>query len=221
VDGDTVAGLLSTRRAGAWLGAELHVPVRDWFFSVHAKTDYVRSPLAIHGWATGPVVKISRPPQPDRVVGVDPVLEAEVRFGDVEYQQARLRAGHTVGFGRARSAVLVGIATTSGDTPLDTQPSTDRDLAPWLPVGALRSRYQTVLGVDVAVPTIISGYARVRVRAIAAGDDLDLDLIDGDGWRFGGEIGAIWPTVLGPVAIGAAAGQRAKWRLNISLGTSF
>jgi predicted acylesterase/phospholipase RssA len=219
VDGDTVAGLLNARREGMWVGAELHGPVRDWFFSIHAKADRVRSPGATAGWAMGPLLKITRPPQPDRVVGMDPLFEAELRAGDLEYQHARIRAGRTLLLGSVQTAVLVQVASASAGTPLDRRPATQRDIAPWLPDGSLRRHHQTVVGIDVAVPTMLSGYARARVRAIAAADDLAL--MHGDDWLLGGEIGAIWPTVLGQIAIGAAAGRHAPWRFNLSLGAGF
>jgi len=218
-DGDTVAGLLNARRAGLWVGAELHGPVRDWFFSIHAKADNIRSPDVTSGWAMGPLLKITRPPQPDRVVGTDPLFEAEVRGGDLEYQRARIRGGRTLLMGRVQTAVLVQVASASEGTPLDGRPATYRDIAPWLPDGSLRRSHQAVVGLDVAVPTVLSGYARARVRAIAAGDELAL--MHGADWRLGGEIGAIWPTVLGPIAVGVAAGRHATWRFNISLGAGF
>jgi hypothetical protein len=151
-------------------------------------------------------------------VGVDPLLEAEVRGGAVEYQRIRLRAGRSATFGIIRAAALTELAASSPGTPFDVRPAASRDIAPWLPVGALLSRHQAVLGLDAAVPAVLNGYLRVRLRALATGDDLPA-FDESDTWRLGGEIGAIWPTVLGPVSVGAAAGQRARWRFNISVGT--
>jgi predicted acylesterase/phospholipase RssA len=220
LESDTVVDLLTSRRVHLRAGAEVHGPVRDWFLSLFAAADRVRVAGASDGWAVGPYLRIARPPGLDRITGVEPLLEAEVRGGDMEYQRARLRAGHSIRIGRTQAAALIGIASASTGAPLDALPATDRDIAPWLPLGALRSRQQAAAGVDGAVPIIMSGYVRLRLRAIAAADELD-DLGGADAWRLGGELGAIWPTVLGPIAIGAAAGQHSRWRFNISVGSAF
>ena len=219
-DADTVSDLLDVRRRGLRIGAEVHGPIQDWFLSLSASADRVRGPAYPEGWAVGPVLRLTRPPRPDRVAGVDPLLEAEVRGGDYEYQRMRVRAGRRVIIERIQAAALVDLASSSVETPLDALPSADRDIAPWLPRGALRSRHQAAIGVDGAVPTLLSGYLRLRLRAFGAADDPDA-LRDGDVWRLGGEIGAVWPTVLGPISIGAAAGQRSSWRFNISIGSNF
>jgi hypothetical protein len=220
LDADTVTDLLTMRRVSLRAGAEVHGPVRDWFLSLFAAADHVRAPGAAAAWSAGPYLRIARAPAPDRVAGVDPLLEAEMRGGDLQYQRARLRAGHTMAIGRGRAAALVELAAASPATPLDELPSTYRAIAPWLPRGSLRRRQQATIGVDGAVPTFLSGYMRLRLRAIAASDDLDA-FDAADTWRVGGELGAVWPTVLGPVAVGAAAGQRASWRFNIGIGPEF
>lgn len=219
-EADSIADLPRSRSAGMWLGPELHGPVRGWFFSVLGRADYIRSPGAPGAWAVGPFVRIARPPAPDRVVGVDPLIEAEVRGGDLEYQRARLRAGGTLSIGFVHTAALIHLAAASSGAPIHVWPAAERDIAPWLPAGALRHRSQAALGLDAAVPIVLNGYLRARVRALAAADDFDV-FDQGSAWTLGGEIGAIWPTVLGPVAIGAAAGQHADWRLNISVGAAF
>lgn len=217
---DSATLLPFARRMGGWAGAEVRGPVPDWFFSARGQADHVRGADGPEGWAIGPVVRIARLPAPDRVVGLDPLLEAEVRGGDLEYSRARVRLGPDLAVGRGRIAVVLEAATSSLDTPLDALPVIDRDIAPWLPAGTLGGRHLAVVGADAAVPTLLSGHARVRLRAIAAVDDTD-DLMDGSVWRVGGEIGAIWPTVLGPITLGAALGQRTSWRFNIAVGADF
>ncbi|HEX2165608.1 MAG TPA: patatin-like phospholipase family protein [Longimicrobiales bacterium] len=219
-DGDTVLDLTDVRRRGFRAGAELHGPVRDWFLSLFASADQVRAPGVPESWAIGPVLRIMRPPEPDRVTGVEPLIEAEVRGGGIEYQRARLRTGYSIAMEGLQVAALIELATASAGTPLDALPSAYRTIAPWLPQGALRSSQQATIGLDAAVPTFVSGYLRLRLRAIGAADDMD-SLRTSDAWRLGGELGAVWPTVLGPIAIGAAAGQSAEWRFNISVGSSF
>ena len=217
---DTVTDLPTVRRVRLRAGAEVHGPVRDWYLSLLAAADRLRGSVMEDGWAVGPYVRITRPPASDRVTGIDPLLEAEVRGGEVEYQRARLRVAHTVALGRAEAAALVEVEAASVGTPLDALPASQRDMAPWLPAGSMRSRQRASFGVDGAVPTLMSGYLRLRLRAVAAADDTDA-FGDAGTWRLGGELGAIWPTVLGPIAVGAAAGQRASWRFNISIGPDF
>jgi predicted acylesterase/phospholipase RssA len=217
---DTVTDLPTVRRVRLRAGAEVHGPVRDWYLSLLAAADRLRGSVTENGWAVGPYLRITRPPASDRVTGIDPLLEAEVRGGEVEYQRARLRGAHTVAVGRAEAAALVEVEAASVGTPLDALPASHRDMAPWLPAGSMRSRQRASFGVDGAVPTLMSGYLRLRLRAVAAADDADA-FSDAGTWRLGGELGAIWPTVLGPIAVGAAAGQRASWRFNISIGPDF
>jgi predicted acylesterase/phospholipase RssA len=213
-DGDAIVSDPYSRRAGAWLGAEVHGSVGEWFISALARADHVRDPGA-RGWAVGPFVRFARPPATDRVVGLDPVLEADVRGGDLEYQRLLLRAGPSFRAGRLRIAPLLSAEIASAGTPLHAQPASFRDAAPWLADGQLRAPGIIAGGVDIAYPILLNGYARVRVRGLAAGAAFD-DM----GLRAGGEIGAVWPTVLGPVSISLAAARGAR-RLNIGLGTEF
>src|SRR5690606_13656165 len=168
---DTVTAVLDSRRFGARAGAEIRGPVGDWFLARGAAAGRVRGPATPEGWAIGPVLRLSRPPRPDRVTGVDPLFEVEVRGGDIDYHRGRLRAARTVAVGYARAAALLEIAVSSAATPLDARPFAYRDMAPWLPAGAFRSRHQAVVGIDGAVPVLMSGYVRVRLRAFAAADE--------------------------------------------------
>jgi hypothetical protein len=153
-------------------------------------------------------------------VGVDPLLEGEVRGGEVEYSRARLRLGRTRSFGAAQAATVLELAATSIDAPLDALPAIDRDIVPWLATGTSARRFLAAAGADAAVPIVLNGHARVRIRALAGAAEAG-SLSHRSAWRFGGEIGAIWPTVLGPISVGAAAGQRSDWRFNIAVGADF
>ena len=114
------------------------------------------------------------------------------------------------------SVVLEGAAVSNG-TPVDALPATHRDLAPWLPAGTLPGRLLAAGGLDAAIPIAMNGHARVRLRAVASSETVTVP--EQNDWVLGGEIGAIWPTVLGPISVGAAIGQRAQWRFNISIGS--
>jgi predicted acylesterase/phospholipase RssA len=208
------AGRPIVRRAGGWAGAEMH---GDVFVSILGRFDHVRDDDTGHdAWSAGPFVRVMPGPAPDRIVGVEPLLELEAWVLGATYQRARASVGTSRRIGATRTAVLADLALGSADTPRDALPAATRHLAPWLDVGALRARHRATVGVDIAHPLLLEGYARLRVRAIAATDDRD-GLGNTRSWRAGAEIGAIWPTVIGPIEVGVAGGG-GGWRLNAGVG---
>jgi predicted acylesterase/phospholipase RssA len=219
-DGDAVTGTERVRRAGAWLGAERH---GDWGFALLARADHVRdAALDTDGWAVGPFLRIGRPPAMDDVVGVEPLLQAEAWLGDVAYHALAVRAGVrrrlSDGAGHAvRTAAFVDVAASSAGTPRDALPAMTRELAPWLPAGALRRRARAAAGLDIAHPVMLEGFARARIRAIAA-DDEPGHLYRSARWLPGGELGLVWPTVVGTIDVGVAAGRGGGWRVNLGVG---
>jgi predicted acylesterase/phospholipase RssA len=208
-----------SRRAGAWLGAELHGSIGEWYISLLGRADHVRDPL-VEGWAIGPFLRVARTPAADRVVGVEPLLETEVRGGDIEYQRITVMYGPALRAQRLRVAPVIAYESASRATPLISLPASRLDLAPWNAAGELRARQLAAAGVDVALPILLNGYARVRLRAAAAAPQLD-ELLETGAWTAGAEVGTVWPTVLGPIGIGLAAGHRGQRRLNIELGARF
>lgn len=204
-------------RAGAWLGGERQ---GDWFMSLLARADRVQDDASgPAGWSFGPVLRISRPLEPHVVVGMPPMLEAEVRGGTPTYQRGRIRtavAGRTV---RTQVAGFADVAMSSRNTPRDLLPAAQRDLAPWLDAGRLRSRQHAAVGADVAVPFVLDGFIRLRLRALAATAGLH-ELDRWRNWRGGAELGAVWPTVIGPLEVGWAQGGGGR-RLNIRVGAPF
>ncbi|HEX6309342.1 MAG TPA: patatin-like phospholipase family protein [Longimicrobiales bacterium] len=208
------------RRLGGWVGGELRGPIPNWLFSTSVRAEHVRIDTESAGWAAGPFVRIARAPAPDRVVGVDPLLEAEVRGGDVEYQRANVRLSHTVPLGPVRLGAIVHATAASAEAPPDALPTVDRDIAPWLDAGTLPHRFLAGAGIDAALPILLNGHARLRLRAMGTADVVAAPRTT-DEWQIGGEVGAIWPTVLGPVSIGAAIAQRTQWRFNIGIGSMF
>ncbi|HEX6135682.1 MAG TPA: patatin-like phospholipase family protein [Longimicrobiales bacterium] len=208
------------RRLGGWLGGELRGPIPNWLFSTSIRAEHVRVDTVSLGWAAGPFARIARAPAPDRVVGIDPLLEAEVRGGDVEYQRARVRLSQTAPLGPLRVGLLLHAAAASRGAPPDARPTVDHDLAPWLDAGTLPHRLAGGAGVDAALPILLNGHARVRLRALVTADEVTAPRTT-DEWQLGGEIGAIWPTVLGPVSVGATVAQRTQWRFNLGIGSTF
>jgi predicted acylesterase/phospholipase RssA len=222
---DSMSAVDSVRRVGAWLGAERR---GAWYMSLLARGDHLSSGMEVddagtgpHGWSYGPFVRLSRAPRPDPVVGLEPLLEAETRVGPVRYSRLHTRGSVAGAAGRLRMAAFGDLALASRYTPADLRPAATTALAPWLRTGALRSRARASAGIDVAHPVVLDGYLRVRFSGIAAGDDADVFARTG-GWRLGGEVGAVWPTVAGPLTAGVArGGGGGGWRVNLGVGAAY
>jgi predicted acylesterase/phospholipase RssA len=216
---DTLLRTDALRRAGAWAGAELR---RRWTASLLVRSDFIRDAgTAADGWATGPFMRFARVPAPGAISSADPFLEVESRFGDFSFGRFHARAGNEVRLGRARIAAFIDVADASRETPRDALPAATRELAPWLRTGEHRHYSRAAAALDVAVPLFLNGYARARLRAFAAGNDL-LDLDAPQSWLGGGELGAIWPTIVGNVEVGAARGRSSGgWRVNVGVGPRF
>jgi predicted acylesterase/phospholipase RssA len=218
-DADTVSDLHAVRRAGGWLGVELRA---EWIATLLARADYVRDVELDAGvWTTGPFLRLARLPRPDAVSSAESFFEAESRFGEFGFRRFHARAGAETAVRRVRVAGFVDVADASRGTPRDALPAASRELAPWLLTGALRDVSRATLALDVAVPAVLNGYARARLRAFAAADDL-MKLDRPRPWLGGAEIGGAWPTVVGTVELGVArGGSGGGWRLNIGVGPRF
>jgi predicted acylesterase/phospholipase RssA len=210
------AGLHAVHRHGGWAGAELQ---GKWFVAAFARADHVRDDdeeTARSGRTAGPFVRITRAPDPDRVTGVLPEVEAEIRGGDIAYRRMHVGMSTTFTIGRVLAAPLVDLGWSSAAAPRDALFAATRELAPWLRTGSHIARLRAALGVDVAYPIILNGYARVRARTFAnAAAPRD---IDAERWLAGAELGAAWPTVIGTVEAGVAKGGGGEWRINLGVG---
>src|SRR5690606_2016449 len=113
----------------------------------------------------------------------------------------------------------LGIA--SDDAPADTRFALgDPGALPWLNTGALRGTHRAVVGVDLAHRVFLDGALRLRARAGVVGDELEALRVAGR-WRGGAEVGGIWPSPFGTLAIGFAAGNRGETRVTIDIGSAF
>jgi predicted acylesterase/phospholipase RssA len=218
VDGTTEA-VGRARSVGAWLGGEVH---GAWFVSLLGRVDHLRE-LApggeelLRAWTAGPFLRIARHFSPDHVTGLPTQLEVEARFGDLTYQRVRATASVLGSSGRVSLAPLLDVAWSPGEAPPSALFASTRELAPWLPVGALRAPVRVSAGADAAYPIPLNGLARLRLRVIGTGGDWD-GLQQRRGWLGGAEAGAAWPTVVGTVEAGVARGAGGEWRLNFGVG---
>jgi predicted acylesterase/phospholipase RssA len=221
--GDSLPGREAVRRAGGWIGAEYHA---GWLVSLLGRTDYVQDEKRdAAGWSAGPVLRLARSPAPDAIVGMDPLLEAEARFGAVPYRRVHARGGAAAGRGRLQAVGFLDVASTSDGAPRDVLPGATRELAPWLEAGMLRASTRAVAGLDFAWPLILNGYGRARLRAYGAtsADPREPAGLDrAAAWRTGAELGAAWPSVVGIIEVGVArGGGGGGWRTNVGIGPRF
>jgi predicted acylesterase/phospholipase RssA len=219
-DDDRVIGTADISRAGGWAGAELHPPARDIFISLLARADRVNAPgTDSDGAAFGVFARAAAPAQPDRIAGAEPLLELDVRTGDLSYARMQARFGTTAAAGRARYAWFSDIVHATAAAPLDALPAAEYDLAPWLRTGALRAHTRMTIAADAAHPFLFDSYLRLRMRAI--GTDAAANLDTRGSWHAGAEAGVIWPTIVGPVSVGFAWGSGGLTRVNASIGARF
>ncbi|HSJ07183.1 MAG TPA: patatin-like phospholipase family protein [Longimicrobiales bacterium] len=205
------------RRAGGWAGLELH---GDVFLSLLGRADRVRDELGREDWTAGPALRITPGPAPDRIVGVEPLLDLQAWVVGRTYQRARGSIGATGRLGEVRAAVLADVAWASADAPGDALHTTSRDLVPWLPVRSPLRRASAVAGADIAYPLWLEGYVRLRVRALGSADEWS-GLDRRSAWKPGMEAGAVWPTVIGPIDVGVAFARGEAWRLSLGVGPFF
>ncbi|CAN5760353.1 hypothetical protein BH23GEM9_BH23GEM9_37240 [soil metagenome] len=216
-DRDTVTALQPVHRGGGWIGGEYH---GDWRVSVLGRADYVDDEERnVAGWTAGPHLRLARLPPPEAVTGEAPLLEVEARFGQIRYHRAHARAGLAARLGKLRLATFLDLVDAGSEAPRDVLPAATRELAPWLPAGALRGHSRAVAALDLAWPLVLDGYVRTRIRGYGAADQAAL-LDDRRRWRAGGDVGVVWPTVVGMLETGVARGA-GGWRFNIGIGPRF
>lgn len=219
-DGAGHTGELGVRRAGAALGMEWQRIEPDWAAGLWLVADHIETARGTGGAGTGALLRIGRVPELARVVGTAPLLEAEARFGSVEYRRARMRGSVDVALGDLQVAVLADATVTSRQAPHDARPALgDEHLLPGLRWGQARAPARLVTGLDLALPLVLDIHARARLRSGSTGETLDGALRGG--WRPAAELGLTWWTPIGRVesAIGVARGGRP--RIDVALGSVF
>jgi hypothetical protein len=216
--GDTAEAHVA--RVGGWLGAEWRSPTGGRVAALQWVAERVNAG-AQDGFSTGPTLRWIETPAYPRVVGAADQVEATMRFGDVHYRSAHVRASVARAFGAVSVAVLGDVAAVTRDAPADALFALGAaDGLPWLETGERRGSRRAILGMDVAYPILLEGAVRARVRAGAAGEHTD-DLTARAAWHAGAELGAIWPTPLGVVAAGFAFGDDGETRFTLDVGSVF
>lgn len=219
--GHDVVGTLEVRRAGGWIGAEARRVAPELRATLVFRGEWVDVQGGNDGAAWGPLLRVGLDPSPVRVVGRSPVLEAEARWGAFDYRRVRAAGSIDRTSGRLHAAAVAEAAHTAGSAPPDALPALgDERRMPGLRWGQLRARTLAVGGVDVAYPIALEGFARLRLRAAAVDDPFDRAGTDTRGIA-GAELGAIWPTPVGPLLVAIGAASDGGWRIDVNVGPLF
>ncbi|HEX6042825.1 hypothetical protein, partial [Longimicrobium sp.] len=208
-------------RAGAWGSLELHQLLNERVAVGMVRAERIGVDGGGEGWSVGPLLRVSVPQSERPVVGTTGFAEAEARWGDVQYQQARARASLDVRRGALRAAVVADGAAVWGDAPPDLIPSLGEEwLVPGYRWGEARGRARLVGGVDAAWQTPLGAYLRTRLRAGAVADDVDAVLSD-QPWTVGAEVGLFHSSPFGALSLGVGFNNRGEPRVVLDLGPEF
>ena len=211
-------------RFGMWLGA-------DWQRiqpGIQASTGIRVEQIELEGeggGSVGPWFQIGATPRLAREVGNDPSIEADLRFGTVDYWTIRAKASHARNLGPALAAVLLDVTGVSDESPPDVIPAMgDEWLMPALRWGEHRGRMRAVAGIDAAHEGPLGASIRLRLRGGAVVDELREDTAVYGGetkWMGGAGLSLLWWTFLGKIEVGAEAGTLGDRRLLITIGPDF
>ena len=218
-------GDLDVQRTGGWLGAELLRLRPSLAVAAVVMAERVRRDGGEDGASYGPLVRIEGVQPLTRLVGASPLLELEARAGDVSYRRVRARAAAHTPRGPWWLAALVDVTSASSDAPIDVLPALgDEWLVPGMRWGEERGRTRVVAGADIAHPIphprLLQGAVRLRLRAGAAGGDVDA-FRESDAWALGAALELLWATPLGPIMGGVGTNTRGRWRVQVNVGPWF
>lgn len=208
-------------RAGAWGSVELHQLLNERVAIAMLRAERIGIEGSDAGWSVGPLLRVSVPQSERPVVGTTGFAEAEARWGDVRYQQARARGSFDARRGSLQAAVVADAAAVWGDAPADVIPSLGEEwLVPGYRWGEARGRARLAGGVDAAWQTPLGAYLRTRVRAGAVADDVDAVLSD-QPWAVGAEVGLFHNSPFGALSLGVGFSNRGEPRVMLDLGPEF
>jgi predicted acylesterase/phospholipase RssA len=219
----------TVQRSGAWAGLEIPAVFPERLAALTLAAENVRIEEAAadataqaEGWASGPLLRIGTTPRPNQIVGGGTGIEAEARFGDVEYRRLRLLGTRERRIGVLRTAAVAELAGSWGAAPPDARHALgDEARMPGMRWGEGRGDAVALAGADVAYPVVFEGFLRVRLRAGLVAQRPGR-LGDREQARMtGAELAGIWTTPVGPVLVAMGAHTAGGRRLRISVGPDF
>jgi hypothetical protein len=208
-------------RAGASVGLEWRRIDPDWVASGWVRGEFIHAGRdGESGFVAGPHVRFERVAELYRVVGLAPMIEAETRFGELNYHRVRGRGSLRFAINSFEGAVLTDATLASDEAPLDVIPALgDEHLLPGLAWGRYRDRARLVAGIDLAHRIIFDMNARLRLRAGGSADSFGS--LDKAQWIPAAELGVMWWSPLGRIEAGLGIARRGRPRLDITLGSVF
>jgi len=219
-DGERVAGETEVRRAGAWAGvvwtgtddrAELVAALRE---------DRIVADSGSEGNAWGVSLRIAAREPNARIVGTPLVIEAERRWGDIDWSALRVRGSLDARAGRLQAAIRGDVEAVGSAAPLDDRPALGQpDGMPGLRAGSRLAPVRAIAGLDLAYPIPLEGHVRVRLRA--GSDVARFDDLGSSRWSPGAGLDLLWWTPWGRLDLGIGAMRHGGWRATIDLGPRF
>lgn len=207
-------------RAGGWAGLEFPYILRERLITVDGVAEWVDPEDSVAGGAYGPRLRVSALPTQATVVGVPLVLEAGARWGVWSYRHLSLAGSRRVRWRRLRAAAVVDVRAVSEGAPSDAHPALgDQHAIPGLRWGEERGRARAVLGLDLALPAFMEGFARLRLRTGATTDRIDR--WQRDFWVSGAQVGGFWRIPFGVLEVGYGLATTGDGRFDVSIGRPF
>jgi NTE family protein len=210
---------VEVRHAGGWLGIAWHGFRPDLTLRTGACIERVEHGPG-EGLSAGPYLRFGGASKNARIVGIPTLLEGEWRFGDVAWRRVSASGSIDWTRGPLLAAALLDVTATSADAPADLWPALgDEHALPGLRWGEQRQRARIMGGIDLAHATLFEAFLRLRLRAGAVAPELaDVDQAR---WLAGSELGIVWWTPLGGLALDFGANTRGDRRITLSVGPTF
>lgn len=207
-------------RSGGWIGVDLPHILQERHVVASVRGEFIDEESGRGGFSFGPMLRWTSVQAPGDVIGIPTTLEAEQRFGEIDYSRLQLSGSHIVRIAKAQVAALADLRAVSSDAPADVPPALGDDhMIPGLRWGQMRGPVRAVAGLDAAYP-IGAGFVRIAARTGAITNEID-DVFDARDLTSGALIGVIFPTPLGALDVSYGISDRGTGRFDISIGQRF
>jgi hypothetical protein len=209
-------------RAGGWLSSEYRPASLRLVSSLAMHVEEIDVANGPEGVAWGPSLRIVSAAGWNKLVGVAPEVEAELRFGEVYYASAALRMSHVVSLRGLVAAGVLDVGFSVDDAPPDARRALgDHHAMPGLAWGEGRGAGHVLLGLDLARSFFTAGTLRARLRAGAAPSSPDELWEELSTWTAGAALEGLWSLPFGPILVGVGANTDGDFRLDVGLGPVF
>jgi len=219
----TVRSFDELHRTGGWFGIEARTIAPGVYAAVTFRGERIRPDAGPNATAFGPQLRIGAVAPLVQVIGIPTLLEAEDRFGDIDYRRVRAQVSRPFARGHTAIAPLAAVIAASADAPPDLDPALGDDhLIPALTWGEHRGRRLAAFGVDVSqvLPRKTTLVLRARAGRIDQRAAFDPGAIQGR-WIGGAGFSSLWWLPLGRIEAGFEAGTLGDRRAVVQVGADF